>query len=330
MGMNMNLPDRKIIPGLLAAIALAVLAILVSKVMPQPGAICLAILIGMVAGNLMPEDHLFSAGFDFADHVILPAAIALMGSELELHAMGHTGMDAFLVAIPAMLLAILLALPFGRLLGFSGHTSLMLGIGNSVCGSSAVLAAAPALKVRKHEVPVAIAAVNLMGTVGMFVLPGLATALNLSADQTANLIGGSLQAVGQVAASGFAVSSTVGDHALVVKMLRVLMIGPLVMLLHHLFQTPDVAGKRRLPRLPSYILGFLFFAVLASLLPSGHVVLLDIRLTAKVLMVVAMVAVGSRIRFRSLLVHGPKALLLVGGLSLIQTGTVLLLLAWRH
>ncbi|MBN2703937.1 MAG: putative sulfate exporter family transporter [Pontiellaceae bacterium] len=321
----MKMPEKSLIPGLLAAVGLAVASVLISKRFPQPGAISLAIFIGIVVGNLLPERNLFSDGFGFAERVILPVAIALMGSELDLHAIGQTGASAFIV-LPVMTAAIFLSVPLGRLFGLSKRSALLLGVGNSVCGSSAVLAAAPPLKVEKHETAVAVAVVNLMGTVGLFVLPALTAALHLTENQAAGWIGGSLQAVGQVAASGFSVSDNVGNHALVVKMIRVLMIGPIAMLLHYFFSPSEKEGKRRRLCVPAYILGFIGFAVLASFLPPGHVLLLKTRLTAKFLMVTAMIAIGSRIRFRSLLVHGSKALLLTAVLSLLQAGGILLLL----
>ena len=145
-----------IIPGLLAALVVSVLAILLSRIFPQPGAICLSILFGMVLGNVLPEKTMLSPGLGFAEKTLLPWAIALMGTELELHALGQMGAGAVLCVFPPMLLALLLARPLGRLLGVSGSAALLLGVGNSVCGSSAVLAAAPVLPVEKHDAPIAI------------------------------------------------------------------------------------------------------------------------------------------------------------------------------
>ena len=171
-----------------------------------------------------------------------------------------------------------------------------------------------------------LAAVNLMGIIGMFTLPLLAAGIGLSGEDTAKLLGGSLQAVGQVAASGFSISTEVGDHALVVKMLRVLMIGPIVMVLSHLFHNKESGAPRRFPRVPGYILGFMGCALVAAFLPEGNSVVPGVRTLAVRLMGVAMVAIGSRIRFRSLMSQGPKVLLLVGLLSLLQAGSVLLLI----
>ncbi|MDF3128984.1 putative sulfate exporter family transporter [Kiritimatiellaeota bacterium B1221] len=324
--MNIPLFIQRITPGLFASLLLAGLAGWISGVFPQPGAVCVAIFLGLVLGNVIPAENVMESGFDFVEGSLLPVAIALMGTELQFHALVAAGTEGVIAVLPPMVLSILVAVPLGGFLGFGVHGALMLGIGNSVCGSSAVLAAAPALKVEKQQVAVAIAAVNLMGMIAMFALPWVAEALKLSGPQTANLLGGTLQAVGQVAASGFAISGQVGDHAMVVKMLRVVMIGPLVMILHQFFQGGTQAGKRRLPRFPGYILGFFGFAVLGSGLPGDHVVLLGMQGVAKILLVIAMVAVGSRIRISALLTHGSRALLLVSVLSFVQISGVLILI----
>ena len=315
-----------IVPGLLAAIAISVLAIFISRIFPQPGAICLSILFGMLLGNVLPEKTVLSPGLGFAEKKLLPWAIALMGTELELQALGQMGGSAVLCVFPPMLLVLLLARPLGKLLGVSEPAAMLLGVGNSVCGSSAVLAAAPVLPVDKHDTPIAIAAVNLMGIIGMFLLPLLAAGVGLSGEDTAKLLGGSLQAVGQVAASGFSISTAVGDHALVVKMLRVLMIGPIVMVLSHLFHKKAESESRRFPHVPGYIFGFMGCALVAAFLPEGNFVVPAVRALAVRLMGVAMVAIGSRIRFRSLMSQGPRVLVLVGLLSLLQSGAVLLFL----
>lgn len=316
------------LPGFFAAVLIAACALLAAACFPGPGAICWAILIGMLFGNLLPALPVLDGGLGFAEKRILPVAIALMGAELELHALGELGGTAFLIVLPPMLLSIGCAIWIGRMLKLPLSAALVLGIGNSVCGSSAILAAAPAVKAEKQEVAVAVAAVNLMGTIGLFLLPILAGILALPEQNTAYLIGGSLQAIGQVVASGFSVSDSVGQSAVVVKMLRVLMIGPIVMILHLVFHSGSRGEGRRKKYIPGYILGFIIFAVLASVFQGDTIVLPHVRSAAKLFMVVAMAAVGFRIRFRSLAVHGVKAVGLVAVLSLLQTGAILLLLVW--
>ena len=317
---------NRLIPGLLAVCLIAVAAIVLSSFIPGPGSVFFAILIGLLVGNIFPFSGKTDPGTAFAEERILPVAIALMGTELELHALEHLGVSAFMIVIPAMALSIFCALLIGRMLGLSVPASLVLGIGNSVCGSSAVMAAAPAVKAEKHDAAVAVAAVNLLGTIGIFLLPGIAVLLALPEMKTSYLIGGSLQAVGQVVAAGYSVSGVVGDDALVIKMLRVLMIGPIVMILHWIFHSKGTAAGAKKKYVPGYIIGFAVCAIAASVFHNDTWIIPHIKSMAKLLMVAAMAGVGCRIHIRTLLSQGPRALLLVVFLSLIQVGSILFLM----
>lgn len=319
---------QRFLPGLLLSLGIALLAQLAAHYVQGPGSICFAILIGIAAGNLLPYDAFTQAGVALAEKRILPIAIALMGTELELHTLGTLGLSALFIVLPAMGASILAAVVMGRGLGISTEASLILGIGNSVCGSSAVLASAPAVKAEKHDVAAAIAAVNLAGTLGMFALPAMATALSLSPLKSAYLIGGSLQAVGQVIAAGFSMPGHVGHNALVIKMLRVLMIGPIVMVLHGIFRTGRSAesGGREF-YVPGYIIGFILCATAAGVFHDDKLILPHVETLAKLLLTIAMAAVGCRINLRSLMAQGPRALLLVGILTAIQTSVILALIS---
>jgi uncharacterized integral membrane protein (TIGR00698 family) len=315
------------LPGLVLSIVLGSIAFAVSRSVHGLNTVCTAILVGMVWGNLFARIRQPQSGLAFTERHILPVAIALMGFELNLATLHELGWRAVLTVIPAMAISITAAVGIGRLLKLPMRTALLLGVGNSVCGSSAILAAAPTIKPEKHDCAVAIAAVNLMGTVGLFMLPHLARMLNLGETRTAYLLGGSLQAVGQVVAAGLSVSDAVGHQAVVIKMLRVLMIGPIVLILSAM---PGIGerpvGRRRSP-VPGYIIGFAGCALLGSLFSTDTLVLPNVRLLGSGLMVMAMVAVGSKIQFKTLVQQGAKAILVTLFSSLILIATVLLLTA---
>ena len=91
--------------------------------------------------------------------------------------------------------------------------------------------------------------------------------------KTSYLIGGSLQAVGQVVASGYSVSDSVGAQSLVIKMLRVLMIGPIVMILHLIFHSKNGSAGTKKTYIPGYIIGFMFCAAAAGVFGGDTLVL---------------------------------------------------------
>lgn len=313
---------KKLMPGVLLAVIVSVIAKVISGYIPGPGTISIAIIVGIVVGNSVPGREFFKSGVDAGEKRLLPVAIALMGLELEFSTLGKLGSTAFIVVIPTMVAVIFCALWIGSKLGLSKRMALILGVGNSVCGSSAIIAAAPAVKADKSEVGVSVSAVNLMGTAGIFAMPALAHLISLTNLESSYLIGGTLQAIGQVVASGFSVSDSVGDTATIVKMLRVLMIGPIVVILSLIYKSKSDSGKRG-GYVPAYIWGFAAFAILGSLLHGDTAVLPYLKQAGKILLLVAMASVGLKIHFRALVKQGPKAVVLVIFLSIIQTALVL-------
>ncbi len=317
---------KEIIPGLLVTVIIAAVAKFLAGSIHGVGAVSLAIILGIVAGNLYHFGGRFAAGVKFAEKNILTYAIVLMGFNLRLGELGQMGALVFMIVIPTMLVTFGSALLYGRFLGFSTSGSLLLGAGNAVCGSSAIAAVAPVTTATEEEIGVSIGVVNLLGTVGMLLLPLLAGLLSLSDLQSSYLIGGVLQAIGQVVAAGFSLSDKIGDTATLIKMLRVIMIGPIVMLITLLSRGGGSGGGGKKRYIPGYIIGFFVCSVLGSIFTGDTLVIPELRHLAKLLLMVAMAGVGMKIRFRSLLQHGPKALLFGALIALTQCGFILLLI----
>ncbi|QBG48264.1 putative sulfate exporter family transporter [Verrucomicrobia bacterium S94] len=318
---------KTLIPGLFPAILIAIAAIAASYWNASLNAVCSAIFLGLLLGRLFRKYPGTAAGLNFAEKRLLPCAIALMGLELDLQSLKEIGIAAPAVTLPAMALSISTAVWVGKRLNLPLKTALLTGIGNSVCGSSAVLAAAPALQSGKEDRGLAVTAVNLAGTIGIFLLPAVAQAVGLSGQKTAYLLGGSLQAVGQVAAAALTVSDQITHQALVIKMLRVLMIGPIVILLTRLNRTENGEHKAWWKHIPGYIIGFAVCSLLSSLFHNHTALLSGLNATGRFLLTVAMVAVGSGMQLRTLGRQGAGILGITLLSSIVLTGSVLLLSA---
>lgn len=300
-------------PGLALAAALGAIAMLAAPHVPRVGAVPLAILLGIAVSAVRAPGARLGKGIGFAEKTVLAAAVVLLGVKLDLGLLSPLGGAAIALVVGVVVVTLLLGAPLARLLGLPGPLGVLLGVGSAICGTSAIAAAAPLVAEDGEQIGLSIAVVNLLGTVGMFIVPAIALALSLGEPAGALLVGGSLQAVGHVVAAGFALSDTVGRTATAVKMGRVFLLAPLILALGLLKGRTDRADatspRRRGGRLPGYLYGFVLLAVLASLgwLPARAVDPLD-RL-GKVLLAVAMAGVGLRIEVRSLIRRGPRALL---------------------
>ncbi len=315
---------KKVGPGILLCVVVGMAAFGLSRLsfIPLDG-VTLAILLGLVAGNLMGSPVVFQGGIKFSEKKVLTWAIALLGLSLDYRTFLSLGLSSLVVVVLSVVFTIGTALVLGRLFKVDRGMSLLIGTGNAVCGCSAIAATQGVIQTRDEYVGVSVATVNLFGTVGIFLIPAVALFLGGFADQEKGvLIGTTLQAVGQVTAAGFSLGEGIGRTATLVKMGRILLLTPLVLFLSVRKngwapggRAPDgVSPRGRVPMVPGYILVFLLLSFVNSLsiLDPGLVGFLNG--LSKVLLIVAMAGIGMNITFRELL-QGGKSALLVGSLN---------------
>jgi len=265
---------RKYTRGVLASIAVAIIAVIITSFISFSTA-TVAIIVGMLVGNVFyntfhGDGSHFKVGVKWAEKDLLMFAIALMGINLNFTMLANLGFQTILIIIAGMVFTIFMGMFIGKLFKLNPKLSLMIGIGNGVCGSSAIAATSGVAKVQSNDIGVSIALVNLMGTIGIFLAPFLAHSLGFTDIQAGIFTGNTLQAVGQAVAAGFSISDEAGHYATVVKMGRVLLLVPLVLILIYIAkkehtQSDEETDKKAKVGVPSFILWFVGFSVVASL-----------------------------------------------------------------
>jgi len=295
--------------GLLASIGVSGIAILITEFISFSTA-TVAIILGMIVGNIFyttfhAEGSEFKSGVKFAEKDLLMFAIALMGINLNFTMLANLGFQTILIIVLGMIFTIFMGVFLGKLFGLNPKLSLMIGIGNGVCGSSAIAATSGIAKVKSNDIGISIALVNLMGTIGIFLVPALAHFLGFSDIQAGVLTGNTLQAVGQAVAAGFSISDEAGHYATVVKMGRVLLLVPLVLILIYIAKKESLNNGEEISQkgkigVPSFILWFIFFSIVASLglLPKELETLIST--VSYYITLIAMSAIGLMIHFATI------------------------------
>ncbi|MBN2651938.1 MAG: putative sulfate exporter family transporter [Spirochaetales bacterium] len=317
-----------LIPGISIATIITVIAITFTKfVSPYPGAVTITIITGILVGNLPLKRFKMDEGALFLEKKILPISIALLGSELNFIVLKELGVNAILFTISYILLVIGLNLILGKIFRFSFKQGLLLGIGNAVCGSSAIAASSGVINPKDEEIGLSVAAVNLAGVAGIFLMPAVAKIIGYTDLQTSAIIGGTLQAISQTAAAGYAISDEVGNVALIFKMERVAMLGPIVLLLvlisriFFLKKSTDTTEEDRTEQkaketplkiffkfVPPFILSFIVIAAIAN---SGKIPAKAVNLTQIIgitLLTYSMTGLGMRIKLKDLFKSGIKVI----------------------
>ena len=301
--------------GILLCLAIAVSSRFLSSYLPL-GSVAIALLLGIFIGSSVNIGEKFKIGILFSEKVLLPLSIALLGVNLDYFILKELGWRTIFLIVIAISFSISSSVYIARFLDVKYTQALLIGIGNGICGSSAIAATNNLIKAEEEDVGLAIAVVNFLGTVGMLMLPLFGTIILKFTDiQVGILIGNTLQAVGQAAAGGFSVSDTAGQTAIIVKMGRILMITPFLLILIAIISNKKSLSlkgseSRQRQRIPVFILGFIFFSMLSTfhIVTESQLGLLSI--LGNILLLVAMSGIALKIKIFNIIRNGKQALML--------------------
>lgn len=272
----------------------------------------LAILLGMLVRAATGARDALDAGVDFAAKDVLEVAVVLLGASVNLAMLASAGLPLALGLVGFVALALIAGIALGRALGLSPALSTLIAAGNAICGNSAIAAVAPSIGARREEAATAIAFTAILGMVAVLLLPLLVGPLGLSHAQFGVVAGATVYAVPQVLAAAYPVSDVAGEMATLVKLTRVLLLGPMVLLIAAWWRRghADLATGDA-PRVgpPWFIVGF---AVLATLRGTGLLSVANAEIAAEGahrLTLAAMAGLGLSVDLRDLRRVGWRAAL---------------------
>lgn len=312
--------------GFVFSLTLAFIAVLVAQLLPFLNSIMVGLLLGIVVGNLFALPAKYHAGISFTGSKTLEIAVVLFAFGINYTHMAELGWQRFLAVVLVVFAVLLLTVYLSKKFNCPSSVGWLVGFGTAICGSSAIAALAPSVAKNKEDVGVAMAVVNLYGTLGMLVLPLVAAGLSLSNEDISMLLGGTLHAVGNVAGAGYAMSQDIGDQSLTIKLARVALLTPGLIFFN--FITQRKAGKsiQSYFVLPWYLWGFLIITILVSVIHLPAEVIKFFSEAGKYLLTLAMVAIGLKVSFASLLQSGKRGLMF--GLIIFLVQVVLLMLSF--
>jgi uncharacterized integral membrane protein (TIGR00698 family) len=267
---------------------------------PYVEALVLAILIGAAVRTVWQPTPRFRAGIAFSAKMLLEIAIVLLGAAASLHDILAAGPALLAGVVGIVAVAIAGSYLIGRALGLAPRMATLVACGNSICGNSAIAAVAPVIGADGADIAASIAFTALLGVVVVLILPLLIGVLGLSFYQYGVLAGLTVYAVPQVLAATMPVAPLSVQIGTLVKLVRVLMLGPVVLVLSLWVgrrsgaAQPVLANRGRvlLRMVPWFIIGFVALAVLrsAGLVPVAARA--PLALAANLLTVVSMAALG--------------------------------------
>lgn len=266
----------------------------------------LAILAGTLIHTLLGLAPSFVAGVQFASKTILEIAVVLLGGTISAAALAQAGIELIAAVAVVVLLALTASYLVGRWLGLDDRLATLVACGNSICGNSAIMATAPVIEAPAEDVAASIAFTAALGIVVVLLLPLAFGALGLTQWQYGVVAGLSVYAVPQVLAATGPVGVMSTQVGTLVKLMRVLMLGPVVLFvgLRH--------GRQGVVRfsllVPWFIVGFMLAMAARSfgLLPEPT--LQPLQQASSCLTLISMAALGLSVDLRTVLSSGGRVL----------------------
>ena len=332
MDLSKFIPTRedmiRLWPGVLICGLAAISAQFLSLHYGAP-AMLLALLLGLALQSATVGAEQVSPGIAFSSGTLLRLGVGLLGARVSLDAIQAMGWQAVGLVVASILVTVCVSFILAKLLGRGWRIAILTGGAVSICGASAAIAIAAILPRNAHSdrnLSFTVFSVTLLSTIAMIAYPIIGQSLGLSDHDLALFLGGTIHDVAQVVGAGFSVSESVGEGSTTIKLLRVSMLAPFVMLLSFtLFFTGAKESGKSIARptiVPWFIVMFGVFVALTSWGILPQIIQSLLWNISSWLLLVAIVGVGLKTDLKGLLDMPTEAAILIVLQTLLLAGFV--------
>ena len=313
-----------IAPGVASTLIVALAATYLSDHYHAPPVI-FALLLGMALNQLSAEAR-YAPGINVSARTLLRISVALLGLRITFGQIGELGWSTAAMVIVTVPLTIGFGWILARTMKLDGRYGVLSGGAVGICGASAAMAIAVAWprKDSERDTVVVIACITTFSSIAMVLYPALLAHLHLDSLQTGRFLGGSIHDVAQVVAAGYASSLQAGDSATIVKLMRVTMLLPVVLIITLVAARGadrNVAAQDKVALLPGFLIAFVVLAALNGFALVAKPVAGVLTEVSKWLLVISVAALGMKTSLREMMAVGTTAI------ALIAAETIFLALA---
>jgi uncharacterized integral membrane protein (TIGR00698 family) len=324
-GMSVRQQITQIIPGVALSAAISMLALGLERLeIAVFGAswvdgLVFAILAGTLLHTVWGLPAVMVRGVHFSVKFLLELAIVLLGASISFETIAETGVVMVGIVAAVVLTSLAISYGIGRALGLSERLATLVACGNSICGNSAIVATAPVIGATADDIAASIGFTAALGIVVVLSLPLAFTLFGVTEWQYGVVAGMTVYAVPQVLAATMPVGMLSTQIGAIVKLMRVLMLGPVIVLIG--LRHSRKAGVRVsfTQMVPWFILGFLMMMAATSLGLLPEAVIAPIKTASTLLTVLSMAALGLSVNLRTVLASGGRVLA-TGALSVLALG----------
>lgn len=327
-------------PGLLLCLIIAVPSWFLGQAVPVIGGPVFAILTGMVITLILRKKNAFTPGINYTSKKILQAAVVFLGFGMNLTEILAKGKQSLPIILSTISTSLITAFILYKALKLRTNNAILVGVGSSICGGSAIAATAPVIDASDEEVAQSISVIFLFNVIAALIFPALGAILGLSNEGFGMFAGTAINDTSSVTAAAAAWDGIHGSNTLesaaIVKMTRTLAIIPITLILAiwrgRKEKTAEGSSFSLKRSFPFFVLFFVLASVVTTVLQLPAEVTAPLKELSKFLIVMAMAAIGLNTNIIKLVKTGGKPIFTGfccwAGISLVSLGMQHILGIW--
>lgn len=309
---------KKNYKGVLLCMSIAVPAFLLGKHFPIVGGPVFGIIFGMIITQILNSKESFQPGITYTSKKILQYAVILLGFGLNLSVILETGTQSLPIIISTISTSLIVSYILFKAMKIHERTAILIGVGSSICGGSAIAATAPVINADDEEVAQSISVIFLFNVIAALIFPTIGTMLGMSTEGFGLFAGTAINDTSSVTAAasawdGMHPGSNALEIATIVKLTRTLAIIPITLALAFIRtrQEKQANSKVSIKKIfPMFILYFLLASVITTVFNLPTSITAPIKDLSKFFIIMAMSAIGLNTNIVKLLKTGGKPILL--------------------
>lgn len=311
--------------GIILCLIIAIPALIAGNMFPIIGGPIIAIILGMIIAVFWKRRENFDEGISFTSKYVLQAAVVLLGFGLNLNVILATGIQSFPIIVGTIAIALIVAYVMKRILNMEKNSAILIGVGSSICGGSAIAATAPVINADDEEVAQSISVIFFFNVLAAIIFPMLGKMLGFSTvrgDPFGIFAGTAINDTSSVTAAAatwdnmWGLGSQTLDKAATVKLTRTLAIIPITLALSLITQRQNnFSGEKfSLKRaLPLFVVLFVVASIITTICVSFGLdanLFMPLKELSKFFIIMAMAAIGLNTDIVKLVKSGGKPITL--------------------
>lgn len=306
---------KKNYQGLLLCLSISIIAWLLGKNFSIIGGPVFAIILGLIIA-LFPRKNYFQSGITFTSKKILQYAIVLLGFGMNLFDIFKVGSQSLLIIVSTISTSLIVSYLVSKLMNIPSNVSMLVGIGSSICGGSAIAATAPVIDADDEDIAKSISVIFLFNVIAAFLFPVLGNLLGLNDIGFGMWAGTAINDTSSVVAAGQTWASSHGNdvalnYATIVKLTRTLAIIPITLIIALYRSKKNSTTTVKFSKIfPWFILFFLLAAIISTIFNMGSNITKPISEAGKFFITMAMGAIGLNTNIVKLIKTGGKPIIM--------------------